>query len=321
MNSSLTVGAKLAVFLALAIVFGATMIGLSGRARSFQQGQIGDSGNDKHFDKSFTVTPGGKLVIRADEGSITVSGTDSKEVSIHVLARGSESVLKKFDVRFDQNDNTVKVESRFRNNYLNFCWDNDLDVQYDVQVPSDFNLDLITAGGDLTILSVKGKIVGETSGGNLDLSKIDGAVRMTTSGGNVNVRESTGDCKIETSGGSIHGVSIVGSMDFESSGGDIDVKESDGKLRASTSGGNVRVALKDNKGIDLETSGGNLVVRLPKAISADVRAETTGGDVSCDFQFSGKLKDGSFDGKINGGGNLIRLETSGGDIIINSLEL
>src|SRR2546425_3361825 len=135
MSSSLSVGAKLAVFLAVAIVFGATMIGLSGRARSFQQGEVGNSGNEKRFDKAFTVAPGGKLVIRADEGSITVSGTNSKEVSIHVLARGSESELKKFDVRFDQNNNTVKVDSRFRRNYLNFCWDKDLDVQYDVQVP------------------------------------------------------------------------------------------------------------------------------------------------------------------------------------------
>ena len=76
----------------------------------------------------------------------------------------------------------------------------------------------------------------------------------------------------------------------------------------------------DNKGIDLETSGGNLVVKLPKSISAEVSAQTTGGDVNCDFQFSGKLREGNLQGKINGGGNLIKLETSGGDIVISSVE-
>jgi DUF4097 and DUF4098 domain-containing protein YvlB len=91
-------------------------------------------------------------------------------------------------------------------------------------------------------------------------------------------------------------------------------------LHAETSGGDIRIELKDNKGIDLTTSGGNITVSLPKSVTADVRAEATGGDVTCDFPFSGKLKDGSFDGKINGGGQLIRLETSGGDIVIQSIE-
>jgi DUF4097 and DUF4098 domain-containing protein YvlB len=176
-----------------------------------------------------------------------------------------------------------------------------------------------TAGGDITILNVKGTVGGETSGGDLDLSKLDGRVRLGTSGGNVAVRDSKGDFTISTSGGNMRVESIEGAMDFESSGGNIEVRDSDGKLRASTSGGDVHAALKDNKGIDLQTSGGNLVVQLPKTISAEISAETTGGDVNCDFQFSGKLREGSLRGKINGGGNIIRLETSGGDIIINSV--
>ena len=52
--------------------------------------------------------------------------------------------------------------------------------------------------------------------------------------------------------------------------------------------------------------------------SADVRAEATGGDVSCEFPFEGRMKDESLHGKINGGGNQIRLESSGGSIAIRS---
>ena len=112
----------------------------------------------------------------------------------------------------------------------------------------------------------------------------------------------------------------TGSLDVETSGGNIIIKNSDAKLTASTSGGDIQVELKDNKGINLSTSGGNITVSLPKSISAQVDATTTGGDVSCDFAFAGKIKDGSMHGKINGGGNLIQVETSGGDIVINSIE-
>jgi DUF4097 and DUF4098 domain-containing protein YvlB len=114
--------------------------------------------------------------------------------------------------------------------------------------------------------------------------------------------------------------SVDGSLRMETSGGNIEIRGSTGKVNASTSGGNIRASLKDNQGIDLSTSGGNISVELPKTISADVRAEASGGDVSCDIEYSGKIKDGSMKGKINGGGNLIRLETSGGDIVITSNE-
>lgn len=320
MNRSLTLGAKLAVFLTLGLIFGATMVALSLRTHIPRQSDATVSANEKRIDKSFPVQPGGKLVIMADEGSIYVTGSDRSEVTVHVRARGLESQLNKLEVSIDQAGNTVTAESRYRHKFMNFFGDDDLDVEFEVDVPGNFNLALNTAGGDITIINVDGRIEGETSGGDLDLSKLDGPVRVTTSGGNVTVKDSKGDFTIGTSGGTMRAESIVGSMDFETSGGNIEVTDSDGKLRASTSGGDVHVTLKDNKGIDLETSGGNLVVQLPKTISAEISAETTGGDVNCDFQFSGKLREGSLKGKINGGGKLIKLETSGGDIVINSLE-
>jgi DUF4097 and DUF4098 domain-containing protein YvlB len=316
----LTLGTKLAVFLTLALVFGATMVALSLRTHASREYASNESPNQKNFDKTFSVGPGGKLVIKADEGSISVTGTNRSDVSVHVRARGADSRLAKFDVTIDQSGSTVRAETRYRHSFMNLFGDDNIEVEFEVEVPEKFNLDLNTAGGDITILNVSGTTRGETSGGDLDLSKLDGPVDLTTSGGNVTLSDSKGDFRIGTSGGNVRAESIAGSMDFESSGGNIDVKESDGKLRASTSGGDVRVELRDNKGIDLQTSGGSLVVRLPKSISAEVLAETTGGDVNCDFQFSGKLREGSMKGKINGGGNLIKLETSGGDIVINSQE-
>ena len=131
---------------------------------------------------------------------------------------------------------------------------------------------------------------------------------------------SKGDLVLETSGGDIIGEDVTGTTRVETSGGSIKLTKADGALHASTSGGDIHVELADNKGIDLSTSGGNIVVKLPKSITANVNAETTGGEVSCDFPFSGKLQEGSLHGKINGGGESLKLETSGGDIVIHSVE-
>lgn len=320
MNKTLTLTAKIAIFLSLALIFAATMVALSIRTHPERFVDSGYSANEKRIDKTFPVQSGGRLVVDADEGSISVTGSDRQDVAVHIRARGSESRLAKLDISVDQSGNTVKAVSRYRHSFMNMFGGEDFDVEFVIEVPSHFNLDLSTAGGDMTVNAVNGTLEGETSGGDLDLSKLDGHIRMNTSGGTVTMRDIKGDCKVGTSGGNMTAESVVGSMDFETSGGNIEVRESDGKLHASTSGGDVRVTLRDNKGIDLETSGGNLIVKLPKTISGDISAETTGGDVSCDFQFMGKLQEGSLRGKINGGGNIIRLETSGGDIVISSIE-
>ena len=320
MKASLNLGTKLAILVICAIFFGATMVALSVRSHSARESESYDLGGDKKVEKTFSVQPGGKLLVDADEGNISITGSETSEISVKVFARGSDELLRKFDVKFDQEGNTVKVQGRLRHRYFNFFGNNDLDVQFEIQIPTKFNLDLRTSGGNIAVENMTGTIEGETSGGNLDLIKLDGNVKLSTSGGNIALRQTTGDFQLETSGGNIHGETIIGDTHVETSGGNIELRDVDGKLYASTSGGDIRAELKDNKGIDLSTSGGNLTVRLPKSISGDVRAEATGGDVSCDFQFAGKLKDGSMHGKINGGGNLIRLETSGGDIVINSVE-
>ncbi len=317
MQKQLSLGVKLGILALLALLFGATMISLSVRNRASTHADLPVWGNDKRIERSFSVQSGGRLVIDADEGNISVSGTGSDQVSVVVSARGSEERLQRYDLRFDQEGNTIKIQCRDKRRYFGFFDNQELDVQYTVKVPASFNLDLHTSGGNIDVSDVDGRLEGETSGGDLDLASLKGHVRMSTSGGNVKVQKSDGDVYVETSGGSMTGDLITGTIHMETSGGNIDLRECDGKLYASTSGGNIRVSMKDNKGINLSTSGGNVTVDLPKTVRGDVSAEASGGDVSCDLDFSGKIKEGRMNGKINGGGDLIKLQTSGGDIVIS----
>jgi DUF4097 and DUF4098 domain-containing protein YvlB len=228
--------------------------------------------------------------------------------------------MDKFNVEFSQDANTVRVTGRAEKRAFRLFDNNSLQVRYEIHLPKNFNLHLETAGGNIVLSGVDGSLQGETSGGDLNLSDLSGTVHMHTSGGNISLRNTRGDLVAETSGGNIRGENVSGSIHVETSGGNITFRESDGKLYASTSGGDIRVSLTDNKGIDVSTSGGSITLTLPKTISANVQAETTGGDVTCDFSFAGHLRDGSLNGTINGGGNLIKAETSAGDIVINEAD-
>ena len=310
-------GLRLIVF---AVLFGATLIALSVKDRRTAVDDSLSWGNAKTIEKKFNVKSGDKLIIDADVGDIVVTGSDSNELSIHVFQKGSDEQLKKYHVNFDQSGSIVKVQARHERKYFHFFDDSWFDVRFEVQLPKDFNLDLQTSGGNMNVENVNGTIVGETSGGDVEVDKLAGTVKLTTSGGNVRLLNSNGELTFETSGGDIVGEDLTGKVRVETSGGNITIRRTDASLYGETSGGDIRVELKDNKGIDLTTSGGNVVVNLPKSITGDVDAETSGGDVSCDFSFSGKLKDGSLHGQINGGGQKIRLGSSGGDIVIHSVE-
>lgn len=323
MNVLTGTAAKLGILIVLALIFGATFVALSVRTQTSpsDSGMFWDDGygkDTKRFEKTFSVEPGGDLVVAADIGDITVSGTDSQEAVVVVTVRGSGRKLDEYLVDFSQNGNVVRVEAKNDRRFFRFFNNGGLDVRYDIRLPRNFNLDLNTSGGNLRVENVKGRIEGETSGGDIDLSNLDGLVRLSTSGGNVMVTECEGDYVLRTSGGNIEGDHVHGPFDIETSGGNISVTDADGKLRAYTSGGDIRVALNDNKGIDLSTSGGNVTVHIPRNASATVDAETSGGDVDTDLEFSGKIKEGEMHGTINGGGNAIRIQTSGGDIAINS---
>lgn len=316
----LSVGSRITILVLIAILFGATMIALSIRTRtpSYDKTYMWD--NDKKIERTFSVHSGGTLFLDADVGNISIVSTDSEELSATVYVHGTEEQLRKFNVKFDQDDNSVKIKGRLTRYHFRLFSTNSLDILFEVRVPKNFNLNLQTSGGNIDITGVTGNIDGETSGGNIELSGLESIVKMSTSGGNVSIKNSKGDFTLETSGGNMYGESITGPLFMETSGGNIEVRDIDGKLRASTSGGNIYARAKDNQGINLSTSGGNITVEVPSSITADVRAEASGGDVSCELEFSGKIKDGTMNGKINNGGKLIRLETSGGDIVINPID-
>ena len=69
---------------------------------------------------------------------------------------------------------------------------------------------------------------------------------------------------------------------------------------------------------NLRTSGGGITIALIPDIAVDVEAKTSGGHVSTDFVvesvIQGKVPKNRLEGSINGGGPLLKLRTSGGNI-------
>lgn len=238
--------------------------------------------------KSFTVSKGGRFEITTRSGDIRITPWSKNEVSVTAEGIDSEDLDR---LKMTQSGNTVRVEFLPKKGWGG--WDGD-HIRFDVSVPTDFNIEMKTSGGDLEIMgSINGKIEGSTSGGDINIENVVGPVDMSTSGGDIKV----GDIK--------------GNVDLSTSGGDITLKKVDGEARVKTSGGDIRVESVGKK-LDARTSGGDIEIG---DVGGEVSASTAGGDVKVK-KVSGdaKLKSAGGDIGLSGASGTVVASTAGGDI-------
>ena len=283
-------------------------------------GVLGCRAEEKRFDRTFSVLPGGQLMVDTDVGSVTVTGGSGTEVVVAATIRGSQRQIEEFSVTAEKRENLVEVIGRWTSEARGWRH-RDLDVEFVITVPREFNVKVGTAGGSVRLASLTGTTTGETSGGSIRAEDITGPLLCETSGGSIKVERIAGKATLETSGGRITAQTVAGDLVAETSGGSITLDGIDGKIHAETSGGSISIELVgENRGIDASTSGGSIEIVLPADVRATLDASTSGGSVTCDLPITtqGRMDPTSIRGTINGGGRTIDASTSGGSVRIRS---
>ncbi len=271
---------------------------------------------DLFIEKTFKVSSGETLTMEVMGGDIKLAAWDKDEVYVKVFA--NKKAQEKLDFIVEKNSGGVLVKSEKKSS---FSWEwNNISSKYEIMVPKEFLLDLKTSGGNIEVDEIIGTKNVKTSGGDINLKNTSGILEAKTSGGNVIIKFNNGEIDVATSGGDIEVYDVMGNISATTSGGNIEIKNSVGEIDAKTSGGDIEVLHKgENKGMKLYTTGGNIKLKLEKSVSADLDLKTTGGNVSCDL--SGlkiiEMKSNYLEAKVNGGGNIIKAKTTGGDIDVN----
>lgn len=230
-------------------------------------------------EKTFSISPGKKLLVDLSSGDVTVTYWDKSEVYIKIF--GNEKAFDKMNFTLNGDEESVEVIGEKKSSTSS--WFSNINVEVEIKVPSNFNLDINTAGGDIRCGGINGRAQLNTSGGDVWADKFSGDLYTSTSGGDVFLFCNNAFIEAETSGGDIN---------LEYSG--------------------------DNLGIELSTSGGDIDIKLPDDFKATMDISTSGGDVSCSLNMSNIKKSygSSLAGDINGGGEKLNAHTSGGDITV-----
>ena len=267
-------------------------------------------------EKTFSIQPGKDLKVETSYGNVTITTWDKPEVYIKVL--GNDKARDKVDFSFSNNDDEVSVTAKREGSFFNW-FSTGIKMKFEIRVPTEFNTNISTSGGDIMIGEIRGNNSLRTSGGDVWVKNTDGILKVATSGGEINLDSNSGEMDVSTSGGDIKARNFKGDISASTSGGDIYLKGIDSKIFAETSGGDIVLDYTgENRGIDLETSGGDIQIKLPPDFNASAKLRTSGGNIECDLTANNaqRISSSRFEADLNNGGALLTAKTSGGDIIV-----
>lgn len=230
----------------------------------------------RELSEQFPLSSGQQLYLHTQSGSIGIQSHDQANVLMTVEIDGRDQ--DEFDVTHQITEQGLRILGEYQHKRI---WRN-LKVKFTLKVPEQVNLKLHTSGGAIHIYNTQGQVKANTSGGSISVANVQGNTQLETSGGSV------------------------------------ELSNINGQINASTSGGNMRFTLNDPLAdkVEMHTSGGSITVELPEESAFYLRASTSGGRVKSEFPVQGTIKKQRIDGEINGGGHLLELHTSGGNVHI-----
>ena len=275
------------------------------------------AGDDPKLIANFNVntSPGKKLKVNAYAGGMKIVTWSKNEVEVKIY--GNENADNYFNYSAHSDDEGVVVKSAVKSEYSdkkNF----NLSIEFKISVPENYDVNIVTGGGNIEAVNLTGNISLNSAGGNLKLSKITGEVNAVTAGGNLKYDNIHGNISTTTSGGNVKISNFNGSVKVSTMGGNMELEGMNGAIDASTMGGNIKVKYTGkNEGIDLSTGGGNISVRVPEDFDAEADLFTSLGNINSDFA---KVDSESMSAKLivrlNNGGNLLKCVTSAGNIAL-----
>ncbi len=250
----------------------------------------------KEIRQEFQVEPGKSLNIELKTGGkIRIEGWNKSVVSVNAFVVGPDR--ENCDVQIVQAPSGIRILSRYNGGRDHYSTDAD----FDIRVPSRFDVEIDSMGGGVTIRNVEGRFEGSTMGGSLDLSGLKGKISLSTMGGSIHLTQSHLDGEVSTMGGEVLIEEVTGNVQGSTMGGKVTHKkgvaseETTGEVEISSMGGALNVE-DAPAGANLTTMGGDIHVKSAKEY---VNAKTMGGDIRID----------SIDGWV-------RAETMGGDVAV-----
>jgi lia operon protein LiaG len=206
-----------------------------------------------------------------------------------------------------------------------------------IGVPMGRRLDLHLAVGKVSVTNVNGDLSIDLSSGPVTTSATRGELQINVGSGTVQVTKATGELSVDTGSGSVTASELRGeSLSIETGSGEVTATNlRSNQLSIDTGSGNIevtgltapQVSLETGSGsvvadlsgevwnVDVQTGSGDVTLKVPPTLAAEVDIETSSGDIETDFEVAvTRHARDHMTGRIGEGGGKIDIETGSGGI-------
>jgi DUF4097 and DUF4098 domain-containing protein YvlB len=188
------------------------------------------------------------------------------------------------------------------------------------------SVSLDTGGGNVRLRSASGVVKAETGAGNIFAERCSSSVHAGSGGGNIEIGDVGGEVEMRTGGGRIKLGSAGGRVFAETGSGRIDLGRISGGVRAETGSGGIVAEIVAGNFADseLNSPSGDVIVYLSPQLAAEIRGNieaASGYTIRSEFSEIRITSEGEWgpktvwaEGRLNGGGPVLKVSTSSGNI-------
>lgn len=198
------------------------------------------------FQKNYRLAAGKKINIDIASGDIIVNGYDGDEVRVTAYKKGRDR--DRIEIQDMSDSDGINLRLRYPENCR--C---EVSTLFEIQVPRGVSYRfhrLNTASGSVKVSSVRGDIQAQSASGNVVITDASGQIIASTASGNVNISR------------------LVGAANAQAASGNVNVEI---------------VRLEGTSDLIFSSASGDVNVRMPENIDAQVSMSTASGSLKTDF--------------------------------------
>lgn len=246
-----------------------------------------------------------ELSLTTVSGEVRIQGADTNQIRVRAVKSGRDNARANTQVDVQQEGNRVVIHTRAESSFASLgIGKNMASVEYDITVPRDCALAVKTVSADV---HASGTRAGS---------------RLQTVSGDVHVDDITGTSSVTTVSGDVTATGLSGSLTLHTTSGDARVERS--SLRGfnlhSVSGDfEIETPLTRGEHYYAHTVSGDLWLAVPSGTGLTVQMRSISGEVISELQNADIIKSGRrhWQGRINGGGANVEMQSVSGDLRIS----
>jgi DUF4097 and DUF4098 domain-containing protein YvlB len=237
------------------------------------------------WSKTYTIANSPDLRVETSDASIRVDTWDQNTIEARVTTEKYKIGEHGIQVIEHQSGDLVDVEVRYPHDVhlLQFNWRSSK-VQIEIHMPRQGRVRLHTGDGSINLVNFKGDMELRSGDGHQDIDSVEGKLQATAGDGHIRAAGRFDGLELNTGDGRIEARVLPGST-----------ITSDWALHAGD---------------------GSVTLQLPDGFAADLDLHTGDGHIDLDLPLTveGQLSHNNVRGKLNGGGNPLRVHTGDGSI-------